>query len=165
MSILPRKWLALPIAALALAAAGCGGDDETNDEQAATTAPTTAETTTAAEPDKPAPEEAPAGDPGGEDAVKQAVLDYTFKADCNTMTDKFLDTQAFSGETREEKCDFLEKTFQKPQYSEDDVKFRKVEIKGDKATVTIGSDLANIQTDYLMVAEGGQWRIDDFDIK
>ena len=159
-----QAWLALPAVALALVAAGCGGDDEGGDESAAKSTPTTASTTTAPETTT-APKEA-AGDPpvGGDDAVKQVILDYTFEGDCDTMTDKFLETQAFGGDTREEKCDFFEKAFQKPQYSEDDLKFRKVEVNGDTATVVVGSDIANVESEYTLIAEGGQWKIDEWDL-
>jgi len=131
------RLIVIPAAALALLAAGCG-DDENKSEPAASNT--------------------------GEDAVKQTVLDFTFEGDCDTMTDKFLETQAFIGETRKERCDYFAKTFQKPQYKESDVKFRKVEVTGDKAVVTIGSDLANITSDYTLVAAGGKWQIDEVDI-
>ena len=164
MSKPSNKWLALPAVALALVA-GCGGDDEGGDESAAQPTTATEQTTTQAPETTTAPEEAAGDTPvGGEDAAKQVILDYTFKGDCDTMTDKFLDTQAFSGETREEKCEFFEKTFQKPQYSEDDVKFRKVEVSGDTAKIVVGSDIANVEAEYTLIAEGGQWRIDEFDL-
>ncbi len=154
----PQAWLTLPAVALALLAAGCG-DEEGGETTAALTTEAT-QTTTAT-----APQEAAGDTPvGGEDAAKQVVLDYTFKGDCDTMTDKFLDTQAFGGDTRAEKCEFFEKTYQKPQYSEDDLKFRKVEVSGDTASVVVGSDIANVESEYKLIAEGGQWRIDEFDI-
>ena len=157
-----KTFLLVPAAALALFAAGCG-DDEKKSEPAAQSTPAQTQSTASQKPADTAPAEAPAA--GGEDAVKQVVLDFTFKGDCDTMTDKFLDTQAFVGETREEKCDYFEKQFQKPQYSESDVKFRSVQIDGDKATVVIGSDIANITTEYSLVTEGGQWKLDEFDIQ
>ena len=161
MSKTSPKWLALPAVALALVA-GCGGDDEGGGDTAAQPTPTT---TQSPETATTAPEEAAGDTPvGGEDAAKQVILDYTFKGDCDTMTDKFLDTQAFSGETRAEKCELFEKTFQKPQYSEDDVKFRKVEVSGDTAKIVVGSDIANVEAEYTLIAEGGQWRIDEFDL-
>lgn len=152
--------LAAPAVALALLAAGCGEDDEGGDTSAAQSTPTTTEA-----PATTAPEE-PQGDTpaGGEDSAKQVILDYTFKGSCETMTDKFLETQAFVGDTRQERCDYFEKSFQKPQYSEDDVKFRKVEVSGDTASVVVGSDIANVEAEYKLVAEGGQWKIDEVDI-
>jgi hypothetical protein len=159
-----KTFLVVPAAALALVAAGCGSDDDKKSEPAASSTPTQQQST-ASQSTPSTPSEAPAGDAGGEDAVKQVVLDYTFKGDCDTMTDKFLDTQAFIGETRKEKCDYFEKQFQKPQYSEDDLKFRSVKINGDKATVVIGSDIANVETEYSLVTEGGQWKLDEFDIQ
>jgi hypothetical protein len=149
------RYLAVPAVAVTLFAAGCGDDDKKSETTAST--PQTQGST------QSTPAQAPAADAGGEEAVKQTVLDWTFKGDCELMTDKFLEAQAFVGDTREERCDFFEKAFQKPQYSEGDVKFRKVTVTGDKAVVTVGSDLANITTDYHLVAEGGKWRIDEAD--
>jgi hypothetical protein len=148
MSNSPRKrharWLAVPAAALALFSAGCGGGDDGKPS--------------AKEPVKPAPVAAPAGN---EQAVKDTILKWTFEGDCDLMTDKFLEQQAFIGDNRKERCDYFEKAFQKPQYSESDVKFRKVSVTGQKATATVGSDLANITTDYTLVADGGEWKIDE----
>jgi hypothetical protein len=162
--MITKRFLLVPAAALALLVAGCGDDDDKSSEPTASNQPAQ----TKATPDKPAgtteepaPSEAPAG---GEDAVKQVILDFTFEGSCDTMTDKFLETQAFIGETRQERCDYFEKTFQKPQYKESDVKFRKVSITGDKAVVTIGSDIATIESDYTLVAADGKWQIDEVDI-
>jgi hypothetical protein len=156
-----KTFLLVPAAALALAAAGCGDDDKSSDNGASANPPVQQQST-ASQSTPPASQDAAAG---GEDAVKQVVLDYTFKGDCDTMTDKFLETQAFLGETRKERCAYFEKTFQKPQYKESDLKFRKVEVSGEKATVVTGSDLANITTEYSLVTEGGQWKLDEFDIQ
>ena len=158
-----KTFLVVPAAALALLAAGCGDDDKKSDTGASSTPPTQQQSTASQQTPPASTQEAPAA--GGEDAVKQVVLDYTFKGDCDTMTDKFLETQAFIGETRTERCDYFEKAFQKPQYSEDDLKFRKVAIAGDKATVVTGSDIANIETEYTLVNQGGQWKLDEFDIQ
>ena len=149
-----KTFLLVP-AALALVAAGCGGDDDKKSETSSQNPPAQQQSTS----------EAPASDAGGEGAVKQVVLDYTFKGDCETMTDKFLEQQAFIGDNRQERCDYFEKTFQKPQYKESDVKFRALHVNGDKATVLIGSDIANVKTEYTLVNEGGQWKIDAYDIK
>jgi hypothetical protein len=158
-----KTFLLVPAAALALAAAGCGDDDKSTDTGASSNPPAQQQSTESQSTPAPAPaSDAPAG---GEDAIKQVVLDYTFEGDCDTMTDKFLETQAFTGDTRKERCDYFEKTFQTPQYKESDVKFRKVSVNGDKATVVIGSDIANIETEYSLVAEGGQWKLDEFDLQ
>jgi hypothetical protein len=123
--------IALPIAIVALFVAGCGGSDSK------TSAPT------------------------GDQAVTGTILKWTFEGDCDTMTDKFLEEQAFIGDNRQERCAYFEKTFQKPQYSEDDLKFRSVKVAGPKATVVVGSDIANITTTYTLLKQGGSWRIDD----
>ena len=131
----PAVRVAIFIAVLALA--GCGGASSSNDA-------------------------AKSGTPT-EQAVKATILKWTFEGDCDTMTDKFLDQQAFIGDNRQERCAYLEKTFQKPRYSPDDLKFRSVRIAGSKATVVVGSDISNITSTYTLLSQGGKWRIDDAD--
>jgi hypothetical protein len=97
---------------------------------------------------------------GPDQAVKDTILTWTFKGDCDTMTDAFLDDQAFFGDTRQERCAYITKTFQKPRYSPDDLKFRSVKVAGQRATVVVGSDIASITTTYTLVAQGGRWLID-----
>jgi hypothetical protein len=126
--------IAFALTVLALLVAGCGGSDDSK----TTSAPST--------PDQ---------------AVRAAILKWTFEGDCDSMTDKFLEDQAFIGDNRQERCDYLKKTFQKPQYSEDDLKFRSVKVAGTKATVVIGSDISNITTTYTLLQQGGKWRIDE----
>src|SRR3954469_4933370 len=98
---------------------------------------------------------------GPEQAVKDAILSWTFEGNCDAMTDKFLDDQVFFGDTRAERCAYLAKTFQKPRYSEDDLKFRSIKIAGPKATVVVGSDISTITSSYTLLHQGGKWRIDD----
>src|SRR3954451_15634019 len=124
--------IALPIAVLAIFVAGCGAGD--SDKTSAST---------------------------GDQAVTGTILKWTFEGDCDTMTDKFLEDQAFIGDNRQERCAYFEKTFQEPRYSEDDLKFRSVKVTGPKATVVVGSDIANITTTYTLLQQGTQWRIDD----
>jgi hypothetical protein len=130
---LPGMKKTLSAALAALVIAGCGGGSD--------------------EPKLSAPEQ----------AVKDAILSWTFEGNCDAMTDKFLDDQAFFGDTREERCAYLMKTFQKPRYSEDDLKFRSIKVNGPKATVVVGSDIASITTTYTLVQQGGKWRIDEAD--
>lgn len=142
--------LCVAAACAALALSGCGGDDdEGGGDQPAASAPTTTQGAPSA------------GGAGGEDAVKQTIIDWTFEGKCDLMTDKFLEEQAFVGDNRAERCKYFEDSFQKPQYSEDDVKFRKVEVKGNKATATVGSDISNVEADYTLVQQDGKWVIDE----
>ena len=123
--------LALAISA-AIAAAGCGGGGEKK------------------------------ADNSPEGQVKTTILDWTFEKDkCQYMTDKFVKAQAFIGDTRQERCDFLKKTFQAPRYSKDAVKFRKVEVGPTTATAVIGSDISNITATYKLVKTGDRWLIDE----
>lgn len=135
-SLRPRagRRFAVAAALLALALAGCGGGGDS------------------ASPATP------------EDAVKETILKWTFEADCNLMTDKFLEQQASVGDTRAQRCKTFEDTFQKPQYSRSDVKFRKIVVTGNTAVATVGSDIANITADYRLIAAGGRWRIDEVDL-
>ena len=154
----PKRTLPAVLGALALAVAGCGGSDD--DKTAQTTSastPTTSSTPTATTPTATSPTSSIGADL---DAVKATVLKWTFEGDCDTMTDTFLEDQAFIGDTRKERCDYFEKQFQKPQYSEDDLKFRHVEVHNDRATAVVGSDIANIETKYTLLKQGGTWRID-----
>jgi hypothetical protein len=154
--------LAVPAAAAALLMAGCGDDEDSGGDQPA--ASTSTQTTTQAAPPSTAEtEQPPAGEApaGGSDAVKETIIKWTFEGDCELMTDKVLEEQAFVGDNRKERCKYFEDSFQKPQYSEDDVKFRKVTVNGTKATATIGSDISNVEADYKLVAVDGKWQIDE----
>jgi hypothetical protein len=132
----PRA-LAVAATALALALAGCGGgDDRGGSGRPAAT---------------------------GEQAVKDTILKWTFEGDCDTMTDKFLEQQSFIGDNRQERCAYLTKTFEKPRYSPDDLKFRSVKVAGPRATVVVGSDISNIESTYTLLSQGGRWRIDEAD--
>ena len=145
-----------------IAAAGCGDDDE-KDEPAATTpgttqtAPPTAEEPTTTETTPPA-----ASSPEDEKAVQETVVKGTFEGDCDLMTDKFLEDQLLGlGENRKERCDLFEKQHQKPQYSEDDIKFEDVKVTGTKASLIVTSEIApDIKSRYDLVKPGDQWQID-----
>jgi hypothetical protein len=127
------KTTLLAIAISALVLAGCGGGDEKTDNS-----------------------------PEGQ--AKATILNWTFKKDkCPYMTDKFLETQAFFGDTRAERCAYLLKTYSPVRYSKDDVKFRKVTVNGNTASVVVGSDIANITTTYKLVKTGDGWQIDEAD--
>ena len=151
---------------MSLVAAGCGDDD--NDEPAGTTAAesTQAEpsTVTAPETTVTTPAE-PSGD--DEEAVKEAVIKWTFEGDCDYMTDKFLEDQLLGlGDNRKEKCDLFEKQHTKPQYSEDDLKIEDVQVTGTKATLIVTSDMApDIKSKYSLVKNGDQWQIDSADLQ
>jgi hypothetical protein len=148
------RCLVVLTAAVALLASGCGGDDDNNKDTTGAGQP--------AQQQQQPQQQAPAADaPGGEDAVKETILKWTFEGDCELMTDKFLEEQAFIGDNRQERCDYFEKSFQKPQYKESDVKFRKVTVTGDSAVAVVGSDIANVESEYKLVAEGGEWKIDE----
>ena len=149
-----------------IAAAGCGGDDEDEkNEPAATTtqtAPTTAEEPTTTEATPPAE-----ASPEDEEAVQETVVKWTFEGDCDLMTDKFLEDQLLGlGDNREERCDLFEKQHQKPQYSEDDIKFEDVKVTGTKASLIVTSEIApDIKTRYDLVKSGDRWQIDAADLQ
>jgi hypothetical protein len=153
--------LAVFTSALALVAAGCGDDEEeTNDQPAATTQ-------TQAQPQPgTTTQEAPPAEQGGseedKEAVQDVVVEWTFEGKCELMTDKFLEDQLLGlGDNRQERCDLFEKQHQKPQYSEDDIKFEDVKVTGTKASLIVTSELApNIKSRYDLVKTGDQWQID-----
>jgi hypothetical protein len=41
------------------------------------------------------------------DAVKQTILDWTFEGDCDLMTDKFLEAQAFAGDMADRRGELI----------------------------------------------------------
>ena len=131
--------LALLLAALALVVAGCGDDGGGSGSAL------------------------PSGSGAQGEAVRDALFSWMFEGDCDAMTDKFLEKQAFTGDTREERCAYLEKSFQKPHYSEGDVKIRALKVTGDKADITVGSDISNVETTYHMLKDGEQWQVDGAD--
>ena len=150
------KLLTAILIALALAAAGCGGDDE-GDEPAAKPEPGT----TAAKPEP----EASSGDDA--DVVQDVVKKWLLEGGCERMTDKFLEAQLLGlGENRQERCDLFQKQRTKPQYGEDQIKITEVQVSGTRASLVVGSDNApDITSKYELVKVGGQWRIDSADLQ
>jgi hypothetical protein len=145
-----------------IAAAGCG-DDEDEKEPAATTPGTTQTTPSTAEEPTTTETTPPAeSSPEDEEAVQETVVKWTFEGDCDLMTDKFLEDQLLGlGENRKERCDLFEKQHQKPQYSEDDIKFEDVKVTGTKASLIVTSEIApDIKSRYDLVKTGDQWQID-----
>ncbi len=143
-------------------AAGCGDDEEKNDEPAASTTTTAPAESTSEEPTTT--EAAPPAEASEEDkeAVQKTVVDWTFEGDCDLMTDMFLEDQLLGlGENRKERCDLFEKQHQKPQYTEDDIKFEDVKVTGTKASLIVTSEIApDIKSRYDLVKTGDQWQID-----
>ena len=156
------RLLAILLLALSLIAAGCGGDDEEDKgDQPAATPPAQTQTQPEATTE-PAPAPTEGGSEEDEEAVRQAVIDWTFEGKCDLMTDKFLDAQLLGlGDNREERCDLFEKQHQKPQYSEDDMKLEDVKVTGTKASLIVTSEIApDIKSKYDLVKTGDQWQID-----
>jgi hypothetical protein len=158
------KVLAAILIALSLIAAGCGDDDEKDEPAATTTAQTPAEDTTAEGPTTTETTPAPTGEASEEDkeAVRKVVLEWTFEGKCELMTDKFLEAQLLGlGDNRAERCDLFEKQHQKPQYKEEQVRIKDVEVEGTKASLIVTSDIApDIESKYELVKTGDQWQID-----
>jgi hypothetical protein len=158
------RLLAAFLLALSLIAAGCGGDDEEEKgDQPAATTQTQADPGTTTQAAPPAEQ---GGSEEDKEAVQETVVKWTLEGECDLMTDKFLEEQAFVGDTRQERCDFFEKQHQKPQYSEDDIKFEDVKVTGTKATLIVTSELApDIKSQYSLVKSGDQWQIDAADLQ
>jgi hypothetical protein len=148
------KWLAVPVAVVALVGAGCGSDDSGKSDSTSSSGAQP----TAKEPVKPAP--APAA--GDQNEIKQAILAWEFEADCDAITSKYLHKEADIEGSDKELCDFEKKTFQKPGYPKSQITFPKIAVSGDKAVVKIGSPASSLTSEYDMVKQGGRWKIDDF---
>jgi len=103
---------------------------------------------------------------GPEEEVRETIITWLLEGDCDVMTDGFLKEQVLIGDdnTREENCELFEDLFVEKQYDADDVKITDVEITRSEATAVVGDDFSNVESTYMLVKEGGQWRIDSADL-
>ena len=122
--------LALALAAL-IAFAGCGGGEESAGETAGT----------------------------DEEAITETIRGWLTEGGCERMTDKFLEAQTFIDEP-EQACETFEAGFTAPSYSSDDIVVSEIEVEGDRATATVGDETTDITSEYTLVREDGQWKID-----
>ena len=134
---------------LPLLLAGCGSSDEPK----ADTSPSVPEGT----PDG-------VGDISEADeyAIEQTMTDWFFAPRCDLATDAYLiRLMLFDDEdsTVEEACDELKQNFIEPQYDADDIVYSDLEGEAASASITVGSELANITTTYQLVFEDGTWKI------
>jgi hypothetical protein len=164
------RHLAIATTALALFVAGCGGDDEENGSAADSTTPTT-ESQPAAAQTAPAETtgtaEAQGGGPVSEDdqtAIRETLVTWILEGPCELMSDKFLEEQAFVGDTREERCEFFRQSFTKPQYGEDDIVTSGFKVDGDSASAVISDHISNVETTFNLIREDGEWVIDGTDL-
>lgn len=161
--------LAIATTALALFAAGCGGDDEDNDSAAGATTPATESqpATTQAPPAETTDTAESQGGAASEDdeaAIRETVVTWILEGPCELMSDKFLEEQAFVGDTREERCEFFRQSFTKPQYGEDDIVTSGFKVDGDTASAVISDHISNVETTFNLVREDGRWVIDGTDL-
>ena len=140
---------------LALIGAGCGGDDEGSG-----TGSGGSEGGSAGEA---------AADPGGtltpEDGaeIEDVLKTWTIEGGCEYMTDQFLEDQTFIDDP-EQACEVHESTHEDPLFSADDVIVSDIKGNGDRASAVISDDFSNVETTYGLLNEGGQWKINSFDI-
>ena len=106
------------------------------------------------------------GDDGGgsaagtdEEAITETIRGWLTEGGCERMTDKFLEAQTFIDEP-EQACETFEAGFTAPGYSADDIVVSEIEIEGDRATATVGDETTDITSEYTLVREDGQWKID-----
>jgi hypothetical protein len=146
-------WLAVPLAALALALAGCGGDDDeggsASEDPPAPPTQTAAPTTTQ-ESTGPAPSEAEA---------RETLIRWYATKDCDLMTDEFLEefTQVSERGTRDQNC----AKFKESQltFDPETIKVTKVQIDGDTARVGAEREGTSESPVYQLTAEGGEWKV------
>ena len=133
-----------------LVLAGCGGDDEDDNGSSKGGGSDSADT----QETEAAPE--PAND---EEAVRQAVITYQTTAECDVLTDDFLQEQVVfsNADTREDLCEAYAEEGEIGNVDEDEVEIRSVEVEGDTATV---EQTAPGESTYQLVKEDGTWRID-----
>jgi hypothetical protein len=152
------KVLPILIAALLLAA-GCGGEDEP--EASTTTSEISgASGATGAAGDA---EEAESGSSAlsteDEAAIEDTIKTWLTEGGCDLMTDKFLENQTFI-EDPAEACETFEGSFSEPLYGPDEVIVSEIEGDGEKATAVVGDEVSNVESEYKLVNEDGQWKID-----
>ena len=152
------RQLAVLLAVLMLALTGCGGDDDDDNGGSSNGGGSDSADTQQTEA---APE--PADD---EEAVRQAVITYQTTADCEVLSDKFLDEQVvFSDATeRDELCEAYAEEGQIGNVDEEDVEIGEVTVEGDTATVVQTAPGGTGPTTYELIVEDGRWRIDSAEL-
>ena len=161
--------LAIAVTALALFAAGCGGDDEDDGPAADATAPATETQPAAIETAPPegtdtAESQGGAASEDDEAAIRETLVTWILEGPCELMSDKFLEEQSFVGDTREERCEFFRQSFTKPQYGEDDIVTSGFKVDGDTASAVISDRISNVETTFNLVRKDGRWVIDGTDL-
>ena len=94
-----------------------------------------------------------------EEAITETIRGWLTEGGCERMTDKFLEAQTFIDDP-EQACETFEAGFTAPSYSADDVVVSEIEVQGDRATATVGDANTDITSEYTLVREDGQWKID-----
>jgi hypothetical protein len=145
------RLFALLLALLALAVAGCGDDD---DDGGSSGGSNSGAAETSSDPPQPA---------NDEEAVRQAVITYQTTADCDVLTDRFLDESVVysNATTREDLCEAYAEEGEIGNVDEDEVELGEVEVKGETATV---EQTKPGETTYKLVKEDGKWRIDSAEL-
>jgi hypothetical protein len=158
------RHLAIATTALALLAAGCGGDDEDAEPAADATTPATESQPAVTADTTEKPEAAAPASEDDEAAIRETLVTWILEGPCELMSDKFLEEQSFVGDTRAERCEFFRQAFTKPQYGEDDIVTSGFKVDGDTASAVISDRISNVETTFNLVREDGRWVIDGTDL-
>ncbi len=154
------KIFAILLTALLLIA-GCGGDDEAEPSTTSTETGTTGATgdSGATDEDENAGSEPSSLTSDDEAAIEDTIKTWLTEGGCDLMTDKFLESQTFQDDPAEA-CDTFEQNFSEPLYEADDIIVSEIEGDGEKATALVGDNVSNVESEYKLVNEDGQWQID-----
>lgn len=148
--------LLIAAAAAPFLLAACGGNDDSADRE--TPAPEQSSTATESPSDSTESPTDSAGD--DEAAIEETMTAFLLEPRCDLATDEYLTERSLFDEKDPAKaCDELEASFVEPQFTADDIVYSDLEIKGDVATIEVGSDLINITTEYELTKVDGTWLV------
>ena len=106
----------------------------------------------------------------GSTPVEATIKTWLLEGDCDLMTDRFLEDQAFSDDPKQA-CKTFEAGFSPPAYSEDDIEVTDVTYVNDKATAIVGGGSSaltsggeEITSKYSLVLDGETWKINAAEI-
>lgn len=164
------RLLAAATTVLVLFVAGCGGDDEEAERADGTPTPTAesqpapTETTDTEITETEGEDGGRAASPDEEAAIRETLVTWLLEGPCEVMSDKFLEEQAFTGDTREERCEAFRTAYTKPQYGEDDIVTKDYTVDGDRASAVVADHISNVETTFNLIREDGKWVIDGTDL-
>ena len=149
------KLTVVPAALLAaLALAACGGDDDGGEPSEQPAATTTA----------PAPAPTPTAESGGaaaapgEEELRETLIEWYARKDCDLMTDRFLEASVPGGSgSRAQLCAEWKKN--QLTFDPETIRVTKVQIDGETGRAEAEREGTSESPAYELVMEGGEWKV------